>query len=714
VSANAGSLGTPAPTGPERGEEAPTGAAAGSPEASGGSGGITGGGMLSRLGFGAGGPLTRLGLLDESSEQRREQILLGVMATTFRQVPQSVLGSIVAGVVLLASFWKSHDVSEEHEKLVIWFIALLFESLLRLRAAGAFLQGDAASREAGQWSRRWVQLAALSGAIWGMAGFLFFFTPLHLHNSMQLTPQYQQLILGAVILGVVFSSLTLYAAHGPALNAFLPLALLPLLARLLAEQEAVYYVAAAFLAALLAYTLFFGRSFGRTIADSVKSNYENELLVNQLLSEKRVVEDARRAAEEATRSKTRFFAAASHDLRQPLQAIGIYCSLLRKRAQGPLVPLVRNLATGVDSLSRLVEELLEISRLDSGVIHPQVTAVSLGELFAGLRQEFEPLAGAKRLELRVRATELHVTSDPHLLSRVLRNLLGNAVRYTPRGGVLLAARRRKGNVSIEVIDTGPGIHKQELDRIFEEFYRGQSSKADSGVASAGGFGLGLSIVRRICGVLGHPLIVRTRPGSGTVFRIEVPRSAVAARPQRQAGEGSEDSPYVLTGLRLAVLEDDEPILSSLSRLLRSWGADVVSSTGFTGALVKHLGADRRIDLVIVDQNLGGTVDGAEAAFRVRELVGVPIPIIVLTARTTLETLKEFHRQMNLRLQHNPEASAAIARSRVEEPIVLTKPTSASVLNSRIATALGLKRAPAHATVSGEAPTIPEGREERIL
>jgi len=646
-----------------------------------------------------GGLVTRLGLLDESPEQRRERILRGIIGTTFRQVPQSVLGSIVAGVVLLALFWQPSN----KEKVLSWFIALLFESLLRLRTAQAFLHEEGSLAEGTPWAKRWVQLAAISGVIWGVAGFLFF--------SAQ-SPPLHQLILGAILLGVAFGSLTLYAAHVPALSAFLPIALLPLLAQLLAQQDPVYYVAAGILGAVLAFTLFFGRTFGRSIADSVKSSYENELLVNQLLAEKRIVEDARRAAEAATRSKTRFFAAASHDLRQPLQAIGIYCSLLRKRAQGPLVPLVRNLGMGVESLSRLVEELLEISRLDSGAIHPQVGIVSLADAFATLKQEFEPISGAKRIELRVRDSSLFVTSDPLLLLRVLRNLLGNAVRYTSRGGVLLAARRRGENASIEVFDTGPGIHKQELDRIFEEFYRGQSSKADSGPAREGGFGLGLSIVRRICGVLGHPLVVRTRPGAGTLFRIEVPLSNAPAFVPRRTTEIDEDAPHVLTGQRIVLLEDNEAILTSLSRLLRSWGADVVSSTSFTGALVKHLGADRRVDLVIVDQNLGGPIDGAEAAFRIRELVGVPVPIIVLSAMATLDVLAEFQRQMQLRLSHNPEAAFAIARSRVEEPIVLMKPASASVLNARIATALGIARKGAQAEAAVD--SIAEGREERIL
>jgi signal transduction histidine kinase/CheY-like chemotaxis protein len=464
--------------------------------------------------------------------------------------------------------------------------------------------------------------------------------------------------------------------------------------------------------AVLGFTLFFGRNFGRTIAESVKSDVENEVLVRQLLAQKSSADEARRAAEAATRSKTQFFAAASHDLRQPLQAIGIYCSLLRKRAQGPLVPLVRNLSTGVETLSKLVEELLEISRLDSGAIQPRISSTSLPEIFLVLQREFMPLAAAKRLEFRVRATDLTVTTDPVLLSRVLRNLVANAIRYTSRGGILLAARRRGQSVFIEVWDTGPGIHQQELNRVFEEFYRGESSKSEVGGTGNAGFGLGLSIVRRICGVLGHPLTVRTRPGSGTMFRVEVAYSASRSKPRSQLGSFADNAIQPIPGQRIVLLEDNEAILTSMARLLRSWGADVISATGFTGALVKRLGHDRRIDLIIADQNLGGPVDGAEAVFRIRELVGVPLPVIMLTAVGTLDLLAEFQHQMQLRMKHNPGAASAIARSRVEEPIVLTKPADAAVLNARILTALGI--APMDPAKLVGSQNVPEGREERIL
>ncbi len=645
------------------------------------------------------GPITRLGLIGETPEQRGERILTGVFASIFRQVPQSVLVSIVGGVALVAVFWRTQDQTE----LITWFIALLLEALLRLRSARAFHQRQTPETSTAVWAVRWLWMSVTAGALWGAAGY-HFYSP----ESAIL-----QLVFVAVILGVAFGSLTLYASYTPALFGYLPLALLPLVWRMLGQHDAAYYTGAAMVVAVMGFTLFFGRNFGRTIAESVKSNLENEELVRQLMAEKKIAETARKAAEDATRSKTQFFAAASHDLRQPLQAIGIYCSLLRKRAQGPIVPLVRNLSSGVETLSKLVEELLEISRLDSGAIQPQIASVSVGEIFLLLQREFLPLAAAKRLELRIRPTRLAVSTDALLLSRVLRNLLANAIRYTARGGILLSARRRGGAVQVEVWDTGPGIHQPELNRVFEEFYRGESSKTEvGGSGNNKGFGLGLSIVRRICGVLGHALTVRTRPGSGTMFRVEVPYSELPLARRSALRELPESAIHPIGGQCIVVLEDNEAILNSLARLLRSWGADVISATGFTGALVKRLGRDRRVDLIIADQNLGGPIDGAEAVFRIRELIGVPLPVIMLTAVGTLEVLAEFQRQMQVRMKHNPEAASAIARSRVEEPIVLVKPANAAVLNARILTALGI--VPMDAEALAQIPSVAEGREERIL
>ncbi len=629
------------------------------------------------------GPLTRFGIDSEQRAQRHERILGGVIASVYRQVPQSVLGSFVGGAALLAVFWNTLD----RTVLLAWFIAMLVESLFRLRMTRAFRLAKITAESAQLWSTRWVVLAAAAGLLWGSAGVLFF------------VPQdpLKQLVLVSVILGVAFGSLTLYATHRPALFAFLPMALLPLIGRMVAQQDAAYVTAAIVMLAVFGFTMFFGRNFGATMFEAVKNNYENEVLVGQLLNEKRVADEARRAAEEATRSKTKFFAAASHDLRQPLQAIGIYCSLLKKRAQGPLEPLAKNLSSAVDSLSKLVEELLEISRLDAGGIQPRLQQVLLDEMLTQIAQEFTPIAHGKGLQLRLRKPRLAIESDPVLLGRVLRNLLGNAIRYTNTGAVLLCARPRGGLISIEVWDTGPGIKQSELSRVFDEFYRGESSKGES----VGGFGLGLSIVRRICNVLGHPLIVTTRPGSGTVFRVETPLSALPHRGPRSDTELAESSIRSLTGYTLVLIEDNEEIRNSLSHLLHSWGAEVIADAGFTAALAIEVAA-RRIDLIVADQNLREAITGVEVVLKVREAVGAPIPAVMLTAVSSGEVIGEFQRAVQRMLQARPNLAGVIARSKLEEPVVLQKPTNAILLNNRIAGSLGMQAtAPVLATSGDE-------------
>jgi len=616
-------------------------------------------------------PLTRFANANEQRAQRHERILAGVLASVHQQVPRSVLGSVVGAAAVLAVYWQAHD----RTLLLGWFVAMLVESLVRLRMTRSFRQARIDADNVQSWSTRWVLQAAVAGLLWGAAGWLFFLP----------ADPLKQLVLVTVVLGVAFGSLTLYAAHRPALIAFLPVALLPLIVRMLAEQDPAYVTAAVVLLAMLAFTMFFGRSFGATMFEAVKHNFDNEVLVGQLLNEKRIADEARRAAEEATRSKTKFFAAASHDLRQPLQAIGIYCSLLKKRATGPLEPLAKSLASAVDSLSKLVEELLEISRLDAGAIQPRLQQVLLDEMLAQIAQEFTPLAHGKGLELRLRKPRLAVESDPVLLARVLRNLLGNAIRYTAKGGVLLAARPRGGLVSIEVWDTGPGIKQSELSRVFDEFYRGESSKGET----VGGFGLGLSIVRRICNVLGHPLIVTTRPGSGTVFRVETPLSALPHRGPRPPATLNESNICSLTGHTLVLIEDNEEIRNSLGHLLRSWGAEVIADAGFSAELQAQLGSQRRVDLVVADQNLHDEASGVEVALRIRESAGGPVPVVMLTAVTMGEVIGEFQRAVKRTLQDRPDLAGVIARSRVEEPVVLQKPTNAILLNNRIAQALGL-------------------------
>jgi len=639
------------------------------------------------------GPLTLVGIDPALRERRRERVLAGVIGTVYRQVPQSVLGTTVLAIALVAALWQARPA----ELLLGWLAAVLIEGAVRLKAASAFAASAHLLDHVQRWARRWVLQAAVAGALWGAAAPLFFSPDDPTH----------QIVLVAVLLGVAFGSLTLYATHRPALLSFLPLALLPLTGSLVAEGSPSYYAAAVVMLVLLVIAYLFGRNYSSAIYASVRNNYENEVLVDQLISEKRAAEEARGVAETATLSKTRFLAAASHDLRQPLQAIGIYVALLRKRVQGPTAPLVGNLSSAVDSLSRLVEELLEVSRLDAGAIQPRLQAVAIDDLLKELEQEFTPMAAAKGLRLRVRKSGAAILTDQLLLLRVLRNLLSNAIKYTRSGGVLVAARLRGRMLSIEVWDSGPGIKDREQDRIFDEFYRGESGKSERG---SGGFGLGLSIVKRICGLLQHPLTMTTRTGLGTRFRVEGP---LAAPPARRAREAQPAEPVIrrLVGFTVVVIEDNEEILNSMTRLLRSWGADITSATSFNASLVRKLSLHPRVDLILADHNLGDShVTGVEAAFRIRELVGQAVPVIMLTAVQSMEVLLEFQRVMRDRLAASPDESSVISRSRFEEPLVLQKPTTAVVLNKAIADALGV---PMSQEESATADDVEEGREERV-
>lgn len=639
------------------------------------------------------GPLTLVGIDPALRERRRERVLAGVIGTVYRQVPQSVLGTTVLAIALVAALWQARPA----ELLLGWLAAVLIEGAVRLKAASAFAASAHLLDHVQRWARRWVLQAAVAGALWGAAAPLFFSPDDPTH----------QIVLVAVLLGVAFGSLTLYATHRPALLSFLPLALLPLTGSLVAEGSPSYYAAAVVMLVLLVIAYLFGRNYSSAIYASVRNNYENEVLVDQLISEKRAAEEARGVAETATLSKTRFLAAASHDLRQPLQAIGIYVALLRKRVQGPTAPLVGNLSSAVDSLSRLVEELLEVSRLDAGAIQPRLQAVAIDDLLKELEQEFTPMAAAKGLRLRVRKSGAAILTDQLLLLRVLRNLLSNAIKYTRSGGVLVAARLRGRMLSIEVWDSGPGIKDREQDRIFDEFYRGESGKSERG---SGGFGLGLSIVKRICGLLQHPLTMTTRTGLGTRFRVEGP---LAAPPARRAREAQPAEPVIrrLVGFTVVVIEDNEEILNSMTRLLRSWGADITSATSFNASLVRKLSLHPRVDLILADHNLGDShVTGVEAAFRIRELVGQAVPVIMLTAVQSMEVLLEFQRVMRDRLAASPDESSVISRSRFEEPLVLQKPTTAVVLNQAIADALGV---PMSQEESATADDVEEGREERV-
>jgi Na+/proline symporter/signal transduction histidine kinase/ActR/RegA family two-component response regulator len=361
---------------------------------------------------------------------------------------------------------------------------------------------------------------------------------------------------------------------------------------------------------------------------------------------------ARRAAETANISKTRFLAAASHDLLQPLNAARLFTSALRQHPG--LDAEASGLAERIDASFRAAEDLLDalldVSRLDAGSYHPEVGGFALGELFDSLRAQFAVVAEQRGLHLRVVPTALAVRSDPQLLRRILQNFLSNALRYTSKGSVLLGARRVGADeVRIEVWDSGPGIAAEQRARIFDEFQRLDQPSP----WGEKGLGLGLSICDRLAGILGHRLDLHSRVEHGSCFAVTVPRNeAVPARRQRVQRAGP-DKQLPLTVL---CLDNDAAILDGMRALLSRWGVDCRLALDVEQARAEL--ARGPVDLVLADYHLADGVDGLQALQQLRGVLGELPPVAMITADGSSE-LKQKARALGYPVLHKPVRPAAL-------------------------------------------------------
>lgn len=337
---------------------------------------------------------------------------------------------------------------------------------------------------------------------------------------------------------------------------------------------------------------------------------------------------AKEEAEQANRSKTRFLAAASHDLLQPLNAARLFMStLVDLQAEAEARRVALRVERSLQTIEDLIRTLLDISKLDAGLVRPSLQDFTLDGCFAALEATFRPLAERKGLRLRVRPGTVAVRSDPVMLQRILQNLLSNAIRYTRRGGVLLGTRRHGGDCVIVVADTGIGIPERDRELIFEEFHRG---------AMAGGeevaLGLGLAIVRRQSRALGHRLDVRSKPGAGSVFSLSLPRAAAPALPAEPApSPGADDGLDGIAGALVILVENDDATLAAMARLLERWGCHVLAARS-PAALRRMVGRlERRPDLLVTDFHLDDHVDGVSVIAWLRRRFGHGLPAIVVSA-----------------------------------------------------------------------------------
>ncbi len=337
-----------------------------------------------------------------------------------------------------------------------------------------------------------------------------------------------------------------------------------------------------------------------------------------------------RAEHEANLAKSRFLAAASHDLRQPLHALGLFVGALAPRVRDPeAAGILDKIRRSTDQLEELFNAVLEVSKLDAGVVQAEIRDVPLAPLFAQLADELGPEAERKGLALRVAATRAVVRSDPLLLARIVRNLVLNAIRYTEQGRVLLGCRRAGGALRIEVWDTGPGISEADRAEVFREFKR-----LDAGAAKAEGAGLGLAIVERLCRLLGHTLELRSAPGAGSVFRVTAARGRA---PLRSARIGGDVAGSPLAGRTILVVDDDPAIREAMRELLSSWGCAVLAAGSGASARAVLATLARAPDVLVVDYALAGET-GLDVVDQIRGRLGRAVPAVIVTGDTSPDVL----------------------------------------------------------------------------
>ena len=347
-------------------------------------------------------------------------------------------------------------------------------------------------------------------------------------------------------------------------------------------------------------------------------------LMRSLERSNEAMQAAKEEAETANRSKTRFLAAASHDLLQPLNAARLSLSALTDLAPGPEAKAVaRQVERGLETIEDLIKALIDISKLDAGIVRPVVKPVRLADLVAGIEASFRPFAERKELRLVTRCADLVVETDGILLQRILQNLVSNAIRYTESGGVLIAARRRGKLCRIDVVDTGCGIPESERALVFEEFFRGGRECDDGGV----GLGLGLSIVQRMASTLDHAIELHSRTGHGTRLSLTLPLAA--QRPDARVTLAPLAT--ALTGARVLAIENDASTAEALQRLLRSWDAEVQVFRDLAGVVAALGSGLARPDVMVIDYHLDNGACGLDVVDYLRRNRGWVTPVILTTA-----------------------------------------------------------------------------------
>ena len=381
-----------------------------------------------------------------------------------------------------------------------------------------------------------------------------------------------------------------------------------------------------------------------------RKRVEAELIVAREAAEaaRELADQARELADRANQGKSRFLATASHDLRQPLQTLEMLNGALRRRTTDPhSIEALTQQGQAIGAMSRLLNALLDISKLESGAIRPEPTDFAVAAIFEELRLEFASIAANKGLTLEIERCNEAAYSDPSLVEQILRNLVSNAVKYTPRGFVRLRCLHEAGLVRVEVVDTGIGIPQDQLAYIYEEFYQvGVPTNV-----SRDGYGLGLSIVQRLVKLLTLKLDVHSEVGKGSAFSLVLPASSGGASAHSSSSAPCVEPAHQVGEACVLLVEDDEAVRRATTLLLELEGYRVTPVASLNEA-IRHVQSGNRVDLLISDYHLNDGETGTQVIATLREILGITLKA-VLTTGDTSSAIKQLPGDRYLRMTSKP-------------------------------------------------------------
>jgi signal transduction histidine kinase/CheY-like chemotaxis protein len=517
-------------------------------------------------------------------------------------------------MLLVAGIW-SHVSSTA---VLLWLLAAVSMPVAQYLLSRRYFKDIPHELDAPRWGHYITGTALIDGIVWGTAGILFY-----LPGEAP-----QQLLLLALIIGIPAGSIfstswwptTQYVNAGASvgLTAF----------GLLSRGTTGEIVMGAALLLYLVILYFIMREAHGTAMETIALRFDKEALIEQLQHEKGI-------AEQANLAKSKFLAAASHDLRQPLHAMMLFVAAMDNQVQpAETRAMLGNVQRCATALESLLQTLLDISKIDAGIIEPRLQDYRLAPLLRRLEAEFAIQAQLSGLKLTAQCDDLTVNSDPDLVERILRNLIANAIRYTHAGSVDVCCLSEAGGITLSVSDTGVGIPADQHERVFEEFVQLGNPERDR----TKGLGLGLAIVRRLADLLDAPLTLDSQPGRGSAFRILLPAGDPSAAAERELTTSSAASS--LSDMTVAVVDDEADVREGMRTLLEGWACQVVTGESALSILAE---LDRQgviPDVVLADYRLRGETTGVQAIGVIHEHFGKEIPAAIITGDTAAERLIE--------------------------------------------------------------------------